>query len=184
MKNTSRRRIILIDKKFQYGLIVRFVVLNIAIMAIFGCLIYLFLNSELESNLLSAHVTYHNIKDMLLPIVLTLSVLNIVFSTIVTAAYILFASHRIAGPLYRFTAAVDEMAGRNFSVVSKIRDGDQLLECSVSLGGLISTVSKDIGKARDIAVELESLVKKDRSNRKTADAVARLRDILDAYTLD
>jgi len=79
----KQRRIILINRGFQLKLILKFLLVNILIMVVFGVSIYSFLNSELDTGLRSAHVTYKNIKDMLLPIVITLSVLSVLVSSII-----------------------------------------------------------------------------------------------------
>ena len=111
----NRRKIVLINKKFQFRLIAMFILLNAVIMIVFGAIMFLFLNSEIEANLNSAHVTYSNLSQMLFPILLTLSGLNIIISSIVIAGFVLFASHKLAGPLYRFNSVIDEMNNRNFS---------------------------------------------------------------------
>ena len=61
---TPRRKIVLINRKFQINLILKFLVVNIAVMALFGVLMYLFLDSEIEANLLSSHTKYKNMKDI------------------------------------------------------------------------------------------------------------------------
>ena len=55
MSNFSQRKIVLINRKFQYKMIAKFILLNMAILLLFSTLIYLFLNSEVEANLKSAH---------------------------------------------------------------------------------------------------------------------------------
>ena len=115
----KRRHIIMINKSFQFKLIVKFIIVNIIIMILFGIFLYIFLNSEVESNLQSAHVMYKNIKDMLFPIILTLSFLNILVSSIIIGIFVLYASHRLAGPLYRFNTALGDIVNSNHTRLSK-----------------------------------------------------------------
>ena len=57
---------------------------------------------------------------MLLPIVITLSVVNLVAMSVATTAIVLYASHRIAGPLYRFNQALNAMGGRDLGAMAAI----------------------------------------------------------------
>jgi len=143
MKRLGLNRIVLINKSFQLRQITSFVALNSLIMLAFGGCLYLFLNSEVDANLYSAHVTYKNLRSMLFPIVLTLSLLNVVVSSLILAVFVLYASHKIAGPMYRFKLALDEISRRNLSATTSVRHDDQLQEVSASLKRVAETLRED-----------------------------------------
>jgi len=157
MNNSNRRHTVMINSRFQITLILKFIALNTAIMLVFGFLMYLFLDSEIQGNFRSAQVTYKNVKAMLFPIVVTLSLLNLVFSSILTAVYVLMASFRIAGPMYRFNQALREMASGRLRPYTSIREKDQFNECSSNLGALACRLSETFDSLHRLSEEIESL---------------------------
>jgi hypothetical protein len=140
---SNRRRTVLIGKAFQFRPIASFVIVNIVIMALFGATINVFLSSEIEGNLSSAHVSYKNFREMQFPIVLTLSALDIVISSVFVSIFVLFASHKIAGPMFRFKAVLDEFGSRNLKPLMSLRGDDQLQEIADSVQYLASALQFD-----------------------------------------
>lgn len=150
-----KRKIKLIDRVFQYRLITRFILVNILILIVFGGLIYVFFRSEIAANLASAHAAYRSAADMLLPIILTLSLLNILITSIIIAVVVVYWSHKIAGPLYRFNEALKEMKNGNLNPMSHIREDDQLSEVALSLQQLAEKLGRDIDGTRSRLQELK-----------------------------
>ena len=136
--SNNKRKIVMINKKFQLALIFKFLLVNILILGLFGIFLFMFMNSEIEANLYSAHVTYQNMSDMLLPIIITLSILNILISSAIITIFVLYASFRIAGPLYRFNAAIREIDQGNLKPLLKLRDKDELSAFSETLQSSIT----------------------------------------------
>ena len=179
----NRRQTILINRDFQFKLIGKFIAVNILIMILFGYFVYIFFNSEIESNLFSAHALYKNIQDMMLPVIITLSVLNILISSIIIAVFVLFASHKLAGPMYRFNEALKEFSNRNLSALTSLREGDQLYECSVSLKQVEKTLSDDLSGIKLKINELKSLNKTGKSKTVIGGKIKDIENILDRYNL-
>jgi hypothetical protein len=179
----NRRHIILINKSFQFSMIAKFIIINIIIMIVFGVFLFVFLNSEVESNLHSAHVTYKNIKDMLLPIIITLSIINILVSSIIIALFVLFASHKVAGPLYRFNEALKDIFSRNLRTFTSVRDGDQLYECSNTLTKAAQLLAADIAEIKAKVNELKDQVTKGKPKDKVIKKVEELDNIVSQYRL-
>jgi len=175
-----RRKIVMINRKFQINLILKFIIVNIGIMALFGFLIYLFLDSELEANLLSSHTKYKNMKDMLLPIVVALSFINVLISSLIIAFFVLFASFRIAGPLFRLNSALIEIANGNLKPFVSLRDNDQLLEISQSIQAFLKHFSKDLNQLEHIKkqlIEMNNQLKND----SIQDCIDQLNQLIEQY---
>lgn len=174
-----QRRIKLINRDFQIGLIVKFILANAAILAIFSAAMYLFLRDEVQTNLQSAHVVYRTVGAMLLPIVLTLSLLVLALLSVTIVFVVLYASHRIAGPMYRFHHALRELAEGNLKALTRIREDDQLGEVAMALQSARDRWAGDVGQLRQLAAQLgESLPSGDAgaSARKKLDEVKALLD--------
>ena len=182
MRRNNRRKIVLINRNFQYRMIAKFILLNIIIMFIFGCFLYIFLNSEIESNLHSAHVSYKNIKEMLFPIVVTLSIINILVSSMIIGVFVLFASFRIAGPLYRFNEVVKAMCNKDLKPATTIREGDQLYECSITLKNMSDVIATDLYEIKDKISQIKDFNKKDSATEsKLYKKIEELEGIMNQY---
>jgi hypothetical protein len=177
----NRRHIVLINKSFQFNMIAKFIIINIIIMIVFGFILYLFLNSEVDSNLHSAHVTYKNIKDMLFPIIITLSIINILVSSIIIAVFVLFASHKVAGPLYRFNEALKDICNRNLNTFTGLREGDQLYECSHTLTQAAKLLAGDMSDIKAKTDEIKDMLVKSKPKAKTVKKVEDLENIVNLY---
>jgi len=135
---------------------IKFILLNAAILAVFGAALYLFLSAEVESNLQSAHATYRTVGAMLLPIVVTLSLLSFAVLSATSIVVVLYASHRVAGPIYRFHQALTELGGRNLKTMTRIREDDQFGEVAAALQQVRERWTTDVAELRHLAVELRA----------------------------
>lgn len=144
----QKRRIKLINRDFQVGLMLKLIALHAVLLGMFGAALYLFLRGEVGANLASAHVAYKTVGSMLFPIVLTLSLLNLALTAFTTAMVILYASHRIAGPLFRFNQALKDMGHRDLHAMTKIREADQLAEISTTLSQVRDVWAADVVEMR------------------------------------
>jgi methyl-accepting chemotaxis protein len=179
----NKRKIILIDRPFQFRLILKFIAVNIVIMMIFAFFMYLFIDSELETNLLSAHVTFKNLRAMLLPIILTLCLLNLIISSVLIFVFVLFASHRIAGPLYRIHMLIDSMANRDLDISTKLRDGDQFHEIAAAIESLSTTFSGDMREINDLAEQIKENAQTEAAAEKCVEDSQRILRITDRYKI-
>jgi HAMP domain-containing protein len=182
MEKSNRRHSVMINRKFQIQLILKFIALNILIMLLFGLFMYLFLDNEIQGNFRSARVTYKNVKAMLFPIVVTLSILNILFTSILTAAFVLIASFRIAGPIYRFNQALTEIAQGKLLPYTAIREKDQLYECSKSLNALSQNIASSFEQLRGLTLEAEELAKSEGS-KELRTKLEEIKKILEKYEI-
>ena len=177
----NRRKTVLINRRFQIKMISKFIILNIVLMIIFSIMVYIFTNSEIDSNFNKAHITYNNVREMLLPIVITLSVINIFISTIIIAGFVLFASFRIAGPLYRFNQIVHDLGERKFNTITTLRKNDQLYACSVSLEETVGILSDDLESMKKAIEGIDADL--DQAPGSAKEKIQSLKDIINRYTL-
>ena len=154
MNQAAPSRIVLIDRRFQLRLALEFVLLQILLTALFAGGLYLFLNSELQANLASAHASYRSMAQMLMPIVMGLAVFNILVSTVLVTVYVVHMSHRLARPLLRIRAVLEELGRRRFLDRTDIHPGDQLWEMDRSLTTAVTAIRTDVEALQQAAREL------------------------------
>ena len=97
----NRRRTYFIKKKFQRNFIIKFCVLAIAGAIISGAIVYMMSKSTVTTTFENSRLTIKSTADFILPAVLLSTFVFVVFIGIATVLVTLFASHKIAGPLYR-----------------------------------------------------------------------------------
>jgi methyl-accepting chemotaxis protein len=156
MSGSKHSKIILIDHRFQLGLAGRFVLVQVVITSLFALVMYLFLRSEIQAGLASAHAAYRTLGQMLMPIILVLSGFSLAVSTICVVVFVVILSHRIAGPLYRFKAVLDELGVRRIPAHTRLRPGDQLHGLAESFTVAVDNLEEDLNTLKDAADALRA----------------------------
>jgi signal transduction histidine kinase len=172
MSPVKHRRIILIDTRFQLRMAAYFILLQVLLTGLFSAVLYLFMDSELKAGLASAHAAYRSLDQMLLPIVGVLAGFSFLLSTVLVTVFVVFLSHRIAGPLHRFRSMLDDLGQRRIPSNSPLRPKDQLGEISESMGRVVNTLSIDLD-------QLNAAVASLRKAQESHDAVALDKGITD-----
>jgi hypothetical protein len=175
----NRRRIKLINRDFQIGLMTKFIAANAAMMVLFGLVLFLFLRGEIQSNLQSAHAAYRTMGEMLLPIIVTVSLLMLGILSVSIVFVVLYASHRIAGPMFRFHQVLKDFEARNLRSMTRIRDDDHLAEIAITLENVRAQLLSDIGRLRETLTAAEAMLPTD--SIKARSKLTEAKNILDAY---
>lgn len=144
MKQIQKRRIVLIDHRFQLRMAAAFIALQVLLTAVFAFGLYLFMDSEIHADLASAHASSLSLSRMLLPIVAILSVFSVILSVVLSTIFVVLLSHKIAGPMYRFRTVLEALAQRRFDTMTRIRPDDQLGELAVTLDKAVVTLKTDV----------------------------------------
>ncbi len=176
-----KRKIKLIDRRFQYRLMLRFILVNVLVLVLFGGFIYLFFESEVSANLASAHAAYRSVSQMLFPVVLTLSLLNILITSILMAFLVVYSSHKIAGPLYRFNEALKEISGGNLKPLTRVRDGDQLGCLAQSLGQAVRRLGGDMAAIKEQLDRIKVAHSKDIGSQELREKLCEIEKVVGAY---
>jgi methyl-accepting chemotaxis protein len=185
MGNQAPRRIVFIDKKFQANFILKFLGLLLAGTALFNVAAYLILNRRLEGSLYNAHMTIKSVGEILLPSLLSLSVVFLLLLSVVILMMTLFVSHLIAGPLYAIRRYIERIGEGELDFEARLRSKDQTTPLALTLSDTmqvlntrISTIqaaAKEIHEsARDLAGAVETLEGKDDATSGTTARIAAL----------
>lgn len=148
MNQANKRRIVLIDHRFQLRMAAAFVGLQVLLTTLFAFGLYLFMDSEIHADLASAHASYQSLSQILLPIVVILAVFSVSLSIMLVTLFVVRISHKVAGPMYRFRTVLEALAQRRIDPMTRIRPDDQLGELAISLDKAVQTVKQDMQDAR------------------------------------
>jgi len=127
-----KRRTVFIKKAFQG----RFIVSVLLMIILFGLcsagMIYWLISSDLQSQSQAAHINIANTWERLGLSILVGNIVAIILAGIPTIFVVLYISHKIAGPLYRFEKICEQVANGNFDTVTPLREHDQLQDLAQS----------------------------------------------------
>lgn len=140
MAQHYKRRNIFIKRDFQGKLI-----LGYFLFAAGGCLLFIFLFSLFSADTLTISYNNHDLQLGQTPIVLFKKILTahwifLVIGSIVLVITAMFLTHRIAGPLFRFEKALDNMLKRRLDDTIFLRSKDEGKELAIK----INTFNKDL----------------------------------------
>lgn len=139
MNNTvSQRRKVFIKKDFQG----RFILGAFALILLSGLcsalLIYWMTGGDLQAQSQSAHASIVNAAQRLgISIFIGNLVATLVAGGLAVAA-VLHASHKIAGPLYRFETLCREVGEGHLETVTHLRENDQLQDLALSFATMVA----------------------------------------------
>ncbi len=135
------RRTVFIKRGFQMRFITWVIVLLILCGICSAAVLYPFLSSEISSKLSTGHRDVGDIKKHLALAIIIGNVLAVIVAALATTVVILYISHKIAGPLYRFEMICKEIGHGNLNVSAGLREKDQL-------GGLSEAFSEMLAQLR------------------------------------
>ena len=132
------RRTVFIKRGFQMRFITWVIVLLILCGICSAAVLYPFLSSEISSKLSTGHRDVGDIKKHLALAIIIGNVLAVIVAALATTVVILYISHKIAGPLYRFEMICKEIGRGNLNAYTKLREHDQLEGLSEAFSNMLT----------------------------------------------
>ncbi|MFI3187283.1 MAG: hypothetical protein QX198_15005 [Methylococcaceae bacterium] len=136
--NQSKRHRIFIKKGFQG----RFILGAFAVILLSGLcsalLIYWLTGDDLQAQALSVHANIAKAWERLGISILIGNVVSILVAGTVAVISVLYASHKIAGPLYRFETLCEQVGNGNLDSLASLRENDQLQELSLAFVTMVA----------------------------------------------
>ena len=155
-KPPFRRRNYFINKKFQTDFSIKFLVV-IVIEAIMALGLFLYLSKgTLTTGYIGSELKISRTYDFFLPMLLVSNIIIVGVTGIIGIAVLIFMSHRIAGPMFRFEKVLDEISKGDLTYKFKLRQGDQFKELEERINQLTNTLD---GKAWDLQSRITEISK-------------------------
>lgn len=125
VRKYDRRKRYLINRKFQLNFIAIFIGL-IIIGSIFSLFLVYYLSSDtITATVENFHPTFQKTSQVLLPAFIYTNLITISVISLAAFIIILYKSHKIAGPIYRFEKDLAEIDKGNLSLNFSLRKNDQ-----------------------------------------------------------
>lgn len=154
-----RRRNYFINRDFQVGFTIKFLLI-IVIEAILAIGLFMYLSrGTLTTGFIGSDFRIARTSEFFLPTLLISNLIIIGITAIIGIAVLIYMSHRIAGPLYRFEKILTDVGRGDLTQRFKLRDKDQFSELSESITELTTTMDNRISDIKLRAHELNGLLK-------------------------
>lgn len=156
-----KRRNVFIKKAFQGRFIAGVFLLILLSELCSALLIYWLTGSDLEAQSQSVHVNIVNAWERLGLSLLIGNAVAVIVTGVLTVFVVLHASHKIAGPLYRFEKLCEQVGNGDLDIRVSLRENDQLAELaqafSIMVDKLRARQSRDNEQITEINRQVRQL---------------------------
>jgi len=177
---TYARRNYFIEKGFQARFIVRFCILIILGGLLTTAIVYFLAAKSNTVAFINSRVVVRSTADFMLPLLLQTVLVVVIIIGLVTIVLALFASHKIAGPMYRLKKVTESLAKGDFSSNFRIRKLDQFQELADAFTSMIAQLRKELSDLKKdsaaVSGKLDNFSEQDIVEKKRAD-LAELKKI-------
>jgi len=169
-KVANQRKNYFIEKSFQAKFIFKFCLLLILGGLLTIAILYLMAMESTSVTFVNTRVMVKTTADFLLPLLIQTFLVVTIMMGIATIFLLLFASHKIAGPLFHFKKAMQELESGNFAVDFRVRKLDQLQALADSFESMFKKIGQELaqvkGSARSLKEKLDTLSENEVSDHK------------------
>lgn len=157
-KKAFRRRNYFIKKKFQIDFSIKFLIV-IVIEAILAIGLFAYLSKgTLTTGYLGSELKIAGTRDFFLPALLFSNLIIVGVTAIVGIVVLVFLSHKLAGPLYRFENVLSSIKKGDLTQKFKLREKDQFAELQNSINELASAMDMNVGAMKSGIGKISKLV--------------------------
>lgn len=173
-----KRRILFIEKAFQFRFIAKMTAVVAVGTASTGGLLYVFADREFGRAFYSAHYQARSSWELLLPAVLAASFLAMCLVAGLAVLVTLYDSHRIGGPLYRFRANLKAVGEGNLTLVTRLREKDELKSLTEAMNEMTGGLRDKVLEVRAAAAAVHALARNGSLDGPTGDRLRAADDRL------
>ncbi|MBU0996146.1 MAG: methyl-accepting chemotaxis protein [Proteobacteria bacterium] len=145
-----------IKKKFQTKFILRVILLVLIGMIVSSGLLFLFSQDTLTSSYQGSRLIIRNTGVSLLPKLALTTLITFFLIGIATMVVILFISHKIVGPLYRFETELKHIGEGDLTRRIYLRKEDQFTEIKEAMNSMIENLNSKVTEIKNQVEQMES----------------------------
>jgi methyl-accepting chemotaxis protein len=178
MPGKPKRRQYFIKKDYQLKFILKFCLIVLSGSIISTAIIFFLAQGTLTSSFEHGRLIVRNTATAIMPAVIMTNVITLVVISFATIVVVLFISHKIAGPLYRFEQDLKEIGQGDLTKTVRLRSKDQFTNLSESMNSMTTMLH---GKVVSTQEELEQLIKlasEENASQKLVDSMTDLAENL------
>ncbi len=153
----KRRKIHYIKKEFQMVFIIKFCLLVILGGIVSGAVIYLVSQGSATTVFENSRIRIKSTADFILPAVLLSTAVVTVLVGLASVIVTLYASHKIAGPIYRIEKDLEKVMLGDLRIKFNLRKNDQLQALAMMIETLVANLGDNIKELRQARSELAKI---------------------------
>ena len=135
-----RRKQHFIKKGYQTRFILKFCLLVLVGAVISSVLLYWLAQGSLTSTYENSRLAVRSTSTAILPAVIWTNLITLGLVAVATVFVVLYVSHKIAGPLFRFEKELSEIAEGDLTKVIHLRRRDEVTEMADSLNRMTASL--------------------------------------------
>jgi len=151
----NRRRNYFIKKRFQTRFILKFCLLITLSCFLMGVLVYLLSAKTTTTSFEDLRLVVKSTADFILPALALSSLVAIIIISLASVGAVLFVSHRIAGPLYRFEKSIEQISNGDLTTDTHLREKDEIKILADGLNEMVEKMRESITASQRGIAELE-----------------------------
>jgi methyl-accepting chemotaxis protein len=169
-----KRRHFFVKKGYQFVFILKFCLIVIAGAVISTGLLFLFSQGTLTSSFQNSNLVIEKTGFAILPSVLYTNVITLILILLATIIAVLYISHKIAGPLFRFEKEIKEIGQGNLTKSIRLRNKDQITDIAEGLNSMTASLH---GKVTAIQDDLEQVIERASKENASEKIIEELRHL-------
>jgi len=147
-----------------------------------AALLYFLLTAVYESQNQSAHIILVESWHRLGVAILLANFVALLVGLVIVAAVVLYRSHKIAGPLYRFCRTFEKVGQGDFSEPLQLRKNDELNEVAEAIENMIQQLNQQRSRQQQLLQSALDIIEKtetqDLDNNQTQASLASVKQLL------
>jgi methyl-accepting chemotaxis protein len=161
-----KRRHFFVKKGYQFVFILKFCLIVIAGAVISTGLLFLFSQGTLTSSFRNSSLVIEKTGFAILPSVFYTNIITLILILLATITVVLFISHKIAGPLFRFEKEIKDIEQGDLTTTVRLRTRDQITDIAAGLNSMTASLhDKVIAIQNDLEQVIESASKQNASEK-------------------
>ncbi|MFH2218495.1 MAG: methyl-accepting chemotaxis protein [Pseudomonadota bacterium] len=144
-----KRRQFYIKKNYQFKFILKFCLLVFGGALISMVLLFFLSRGTLTFSFVNSRLIVRDTAMAILPATFLTNIVTLIVITLSTIVVVLFISHKIAGPMFRFEKDFEEIAAGNLTKKVRLRRTDQLNDLTDSINNMTSSLHAKVLNVRD-----------------------------------
>ena len=150
-----RRKQYFVKKGYQFKFILKFFLIILSGSLISTGILFFFSQGTLTSSFGDSKLVIKDTATAILPAVILTNIITLVIVSLVAIAVVLFISHKIAGPMFRFEKDLKDIGQGNLNKTIKLREKDQFITLAESVNAMTAGLRE---RVLAIQIELEQLL--------------------------
>jgi methyl-accepting chemotaxis protein len=174
------RRNIFIKRRFQADFSIKFLIL-ILVEAVLAIGLFLYLSKDtITTGYSGSELIISKTRDFFLPSLLLSNLIVVGITAIIGVIVFLIASHKLAGPLYRFEKTLENMGSGDLTHRFSLRQKDQMKsladkinELNIKLEQNMLEIQRNVGDLKEHFAEIESTLSSESYDKKKLEGKLR-----------